>query len=213
MTPSHTPRVGWLATLGRHMGVWLAAALTVGCAGVMRVDSQVKTHAQWPAGALPVGQVHYLFERLPSQTNAEAAPQQAGLEAAVAQALSRAQWVAAPPGQTARWQTQVSARTTQLARAPWERQPDLPWMQNPPWKGNGPRPGGFTVVETPYFQRQLSVVVRDTQTAQVVYETTAFHDGRWRDSPALWQAMADAALDGFPRPAQPQRQVNIDIPR
>jgi hypothetical protein len=57
------------------------------------------------------------------------------------------------------------------------------------------------------------VVVRDTQTAQVVYETTAFHDGRWRDSPALWQAMADAALEGFPRPAQAQRQINIDIAR
>jgi hypothetical protein len=65
----------------------------------------------------------------------------------------------------------------------------------------------------PYYLRHLSVVVRDTQTAQVVFETTASHDGRWNDSPGLWQAMADAALDGFPQPGQPQRQVNIDIPR
>lgn len=208
------PRLG-LTTLGRHLLVWLAAALAAGCAGVMRIDNQVKTHTQWPAGALPTGQVHYRFERLPSQTSADTAPPpQAELEAWVAQALLRAQWVPAPPGETARWQAHVSARTEPVARAPWERQtPDAPWMQNPPWKGTGPRQSGFMVVETPHLQRQLSVVVRDTQTAQVVYETTAFHDGRWRDSPALWQAMADAALEGFPRPAQAQRQINIDIAR
>jgi hypothetical protein len=202
-----------LTTPGRHLLVWLAAALATGCAGVMRIDNQVKTHTQWPSGALPTGQVHYRFERLPSQTSADTAPPQAELEAWVAQALRRAQWAPAQPGQPARWQVQVGAHTTELDRAPWERSPHTTWIHSLPWKGQTPRQGGFMVVETPYFQRQLSVVVRDTQTAQVVYETTAFHDGRWRDSPALWQAMADAALEGFPRPAQAQRQINIDIAR
>ena len=198
-----------------HLLVWLTAALTAGCAGVMRVDSQVQTHEKWPPGALSTGEVHYHFERLPSQTGAgaETAPRQTELEAGVAQALRRAQWAPAQPGQPARWQVQVGAHTTELDRARWERSPHMVWMHGLPWKNQGPRTGGFMVVETPYFQRQLSVVVRDTQTAQVVYETTAFHDGRWRDSPALWQAMADAALEGFPHPTQPQRQINIDIAR
>ena len=41
----------------------------------------------------------------------------------------------------------------------------------------------------------------------------AAHDGRWNSSPALWTAMLDAALQGFPAPPAGVRQVNIEIPR
>lgn len=199
----------WLALAG----VAVAAALLTGCAGVMRVDSQVKTYAQWPSGALPTGKVHYRFERLPSQTSSEAARPQAELEGWVATALARSGWVPAASGDAPRWQVQATARTDKLARAPWERPEDNRWAMGGLWAGTGGHKGGFLVMEMPYYLRHLSVVVRDTQTAQVVFETTASHDGRWNDSPGLWQAMADAALDGFPQPGQPQRQVNIDIPR
>jgi hypothetical protein len=47
----------------------------------------------------------------------------------------------------------------------------------------------------------------------VVLETSARHDGRWNDSPALWRAMLDAALSGFPQQPAGLREVNIDIPR
>jgi hypothetical protein len=59
----------------------------------------------------------------------------------------------------------------------------------------------------------VSLVVRDGQTGRVAYETRAAHDGRWHDSPAVWRAMIDAALQGFPAPPTGNRTVNIDIPR
>ncbi len=214
MTTPHTPfpvhrTRRWLGLAG----VGVAAALLAGCASVMRVDSQVKTYAQWPSGALSTGKVHYRFERLPSQTSAETARPQADLESRVATALARAGWAPGASGDTPRWQVQVTARTDKLARAPWERPEDHRWGMGGLWIGGGSHKGGFFAMETPYYLRHLSVVVRDTQTAQVVFETSAAHDGRWNDSPGLWQAMADAALEGFPQPAQAQRQVNIDIPR
>ena len=54
MTPSHTPRVGWLATLGRHMGVWLAAAL---CAGVAGAQSFTYADFTSVAGVNMVGNI------------------------------------------------------------------------------------------------------------------------------------------------------------
>ena len=50
-------------------------------------------------------------------------------------------------------------------------------------------------------------------TGRVVYETRAAHDGRWNSSPALWTAMLDAALQGFPVPPSGVRRVNVEVPR
>ncbi len=71
----------------------------------------------------------------------------------------------------------------------------------------------FPRFETPYYQRAVSLVVRDAATGRVVYETRGAHDGRWNSSPALWMAMLDAALQGFPTPPTGVRQVNIEVPR
>jgi len=117
----------------------------------------------------------------------------------------------------------VSASTLKLPRAPWE-DPYNGW-----WPGFGPAmPGRDYVVtrtgqviwmpmfprfETPYYQRQVQVVVRHAATGRVVYETRAAHDGRWNSTPGLWTAMLDAALQGFPAPPEGLRQVNIEVPR
>jgi hypothetical protein len=71
----------------------------------------------------------------------------------------------------------------------------------------------FMHVETPYYQRELSLVIRRADNGQVVYETRAAHDGRWNSTSALWTAMLEAALQGFPAPPGGPRQVNIEIPR
>ena len=67
--------------------------------------------------------------------------------------------------------------------------------------------------DLPYYQRQVSLVVRDAASGRVVFETSAAHDGRWNSSPGLWRAMISAALEGFPAPPKGTRQVNIDVPR
>jgi hypothetical protein len=121
----------------------------------------------------------------------------------------------------------VSASNVRLPRAPWED----PWD----YGGWGPfghpfaMPGRDYVVtgsgqvvffpmmaprfETPYYQRTVSLVIRDAASGRVVYETRAAHDGRWNSTPALWTAMLDAALQGFPAPPTGVRQVNIEVPR
>ena len=206
--------------------------LTTGCASVMRVDNQVQSYASWPAGALPDGKVSYSFERLPSQSRGSAATMQTELERMVAHALARAGWQAQEAEGTAaslpRWRVQVTASVNKLPRAPWEDPRDSLWPRTSLFLGTGKTPGahspghrgaagltmgGLMVVEQPYYQRAVSVVVRDGTDARVVYETTAAHDGRWNDTPALWQAMLDAALTQFPKPPEGPRQVDIDIPR
>jgi hypothetical protein len=191
------------------------AALFAGCASVMRVDNQVKTYAQWASRADPTTIVSYRFERLPSQTQGPEATAHSALEGMVAGALARSGWQLAVEGAPTPWQVQVTARTDKLPRAPWEEPADGRWMRGGLWASHGARAGfsGMWMMDLPYYQRTLSVVVRDTRSSQVVYESTAAHDGRWNDSPALWQAMVDAALNGFPHPPAAVRQVNIDIPR
>ncbi len=203
----------------------LALALTSGCASVMRVDSEVQTHTQWPASAALDSPVSYAFERLPSQTTGPAAQGQAELEKLTEAVLARRGWRAvaaatsSPPGAAATstpvpWRVQVSASSLTLPRAPWDEPRDGLW---PRWglrAGTGGAGLGMMFsLDMPYHQRSVSLVVRDGRTGQIAYETTARHDGRWNSTPALWQAMIEAALTGFPQPAAAAQTVNIDIPR
>ncbi|WP_342129608.1 DUF4136 domain-containing protein [Hydrogenophaga sp. OTU3427] len=195
------------------------AALLGGCASVMRVDNEVQSFPQWPAGAPQRGD-RFAFERLPSQQSAAPSPGQDGLELAVRDALVG--WgMQLPVGQASvRWLVQVKAGGQRLPRAPWD--PD-PW-DRAQWRisggiGFGGRHGGIALgfpllnLEHPYYFREIAVVLRDAASGRVVYETRARHDGRWNDSPALWNAMVQGAMRDFPTPPAGVRQVNIDIPR
>ena len=67
--------------------------------------------------------------------------------------------------------------------------------------------------DMPYHLRRVNVVIRDARSGQVVYETSAAHDGRWNSTPALWGAMVDAALSDFPAPPKGARDIPIDVAR
>lgn len=202
-----------------------------GCAGVYRVDNRVESFARWtdhpqgqaqapgPTAVIPAPPQTYRFERLPSQASGSAAKAHTELESMVQAALVPLGWaLAAPPDQT-HWVVQVSSDHQRLANAPWED----------PWDGR--RFGWATQVqigvghgqimwspwlarpETPYHQRRVSLVIRDARTGQVTYETSAAHDSRWNGTPALWRAMVDAALQGFPTPPNGVRDIPIDVTR
>lgn len=219
-TPHAPGVVRWLGAAG--MAATLA--LSAGCAGVLRVDSQVDSHAQWSTGAnattgtAPVAPASYVFERLPSQNSGPGADAQTELEGLAREVLASKGWQPAstPSSPVAPWRVQVSASSVTLPRAPWDDPRDSAW---PRWglsasnHGVGIGFSGLLHADMPYHQRSVSVVVRDGQTGRAVYETSAAHDGRWNTSPALWRAMLDAALSDFPLPPQGTRQVNIDIPR
>jgi len=207
----------------------LAIAALSGCASVFLVDNDVQSFARWQdraAGAgVPAAPQVYRFERLPSQQDGQGAQGQTELERLTEPALARLGWTRAADGVRAPWTVQVAASTVRLPRAPWED----PWDRG--WGAFGPGfglPGRDYVVtgsgqvivfpafprfEMPYYQRAVSLLVRDAATGRVVYETRAAHDGRWHSSPGLWTAMLDAALQGFPAPPAGVRRVDIEVPR
>ena len=201
---------------------WIAIGFAVfcltGCGTVRLVDADVRSFATPPF--VPVG-ASYRFERLPSQ-QADLA-QQTRLEAIVQQALGKAglQRNDAAAG----YSVQVSASMKVDPYSPWDR-PSPGWGSG--WNfGFGLQSGnalimggspfldmpGFGMGDSPYYWRQVSLIIRDLSTAQVVYETHAAQDGPWADSEAVLPALFEAALKDFPNPPPGVRRINIEIPR
>lgn len=200
-----------------------AAVLLAGCAGVLRVDSQVESFARWDErSGLPAAPQRYQFERLPSQHQGQVGKAQTDLEQWTRDELAALGWHLAGPSEAAPgWRVTVQAQSVRSPFAPWEVPHGGYWPGISVYGGWG-RPGfgarfGFPLDPwwdaTPYYQRAVSIVIRDAATGQVAYETSAAHDSRWHSTPGLWQAMIRAALAGFPAPPQGVRQVNIDLPR
>lgn len=195
----------------------LAAGGLSGCASVYLVDNQVQSFARWSeaASSVPAAPQTYRFERLPSQMSNE--PAQATLERLSAEALASVGWTPATEASTAPWRVQVSASTVTLPRAPWESPPSPFRRADRVVTADGkvlymPMPM-FMEIQSPFYQRKVSLVIRDAASGRVVYETQAAHDGRWGGSEPLWGAMLNAALQGFPQAPDGPRQVNIDVPR
>jgi hypothetical protein len=183
----------------------LAAGLLSGCATTWLVDSQVQTFSSLPA--IPANAA-YRFERLPSQQSY--GEQQARLEAIAQQALNR---VGLRRDDAAtRYSVQIGARAQREAS---------------PWQDTWPGMGGDYVVtatgqlvmmqpfmrpELPWFRREVSLLIRDLGSNQIVYETHAVHEGRWADSVLVLPAMYDAALRDFPQATQGVKKVEITVP-
>jgi hypothetical protein len=62
------------------------------------------------------------------------------------------------------------------------------------------------------YWRQVSLVMRDTNGA-VLFESHASNDDVWSDGTAIFGAVLDAALEGFPEPPAGVRRITIEIPR
>lgn len=206
----------------------VAAGSLAGCASVYRVDNQVESFARWTDGVatsqaaavVPAPPQIYRFERLPSQSTGSAAQSADRLEQRVQEVLKPMGWtVTSGDATTAPWTVEVTGQSARLPRAPWED----PWERDRfGWSGQVQIGIGHGSVmlspwllrsELPYYQRQVSIVIRESATGRVAYETSAAHDGRWNSTPALWRAMVSAALEGFPAPPKGQRQINLDVPR
>ena len=189
-------------------GLWLMT----GCAGVRLVDTDVTAFPKWTA-APPGPGTAYRFERLPSQQNLAA--QQDAVEADARTALAKVGMELNPA--VARYSVQVVATTQIIERG----YPGYDGIFGGPglFLGGGNRGLGFGLSfpmrfpEPTYFKRELSMLMRELSTQQVVFETRAFHDGVWSDTQAVFPAMMDAALRGFPEPPPGTRRINVEIPR
>jgi hypothetical protein len=198
-----------------------------GCASVRIVDSQVAAFSKLEA--LPAAASAWRFEALPSQQNLDeaAAARRNKIEAMATAELAKAGFAPQPlptSSSAAAFTVQLSARIQRLDRGPFDA-----WDG---WHGGGLYGWGLPgrdyvvtgsgrVIPTPYFPRpeppwyvrEVALLIRDTKDNRIVYETQARHEGRWADDDAVLPAMLAAALQGFPKPPEGKRMVNIEIPR
>ena len=182
-----------------------AALWLTGCASTRLVDSDVQSFSQL-AGA--PARATYSFERLPSQ-QAQGA-QQSAVEEQARLALAKVglrQDSAAPF-----YRVQAHARTDLLAYPDYWDGPGWGWGG---WGGGRGFYGGLSMRFPPptLYRREVGLILREAASGTVVYETRAVHEGVWTDNPAVFAAMFDAALNGFPTPPSGQRRIVLEIPR
>ena len=187
------------------MPLLCAALWLTGCASTRLVDSDVQSFSQL-AGA--PARATYSFERLPSQ-QAQGA-QQSAVEEQARLALAKVglrQDSAAPF-----YRVQAHARIDLQAYPDYWDGPGWGWGG---WGGGRGFYGGLSMRFPPptLYRREVGLILREAATGNVVYETRAVHEGVWTDNPAVFAAMFDAALSGFPTPPTGPRRIVLEIPR
>ena len=196
-------------------GLILAAGLLSGCASMRIVDSDVVSVVAAPAGMSLQG-AKYRFERLPSQANNP----EAGLAEQQAQAAMTAVGLVRDDA-NAQLSVLVGFAGTQYLADAWGR-PLPPGDWSPYYgsismgRGIGPNVGlgmGMRFPPPTQYRREVSLIMRDLKSGQVVYETRATHDGPWSDSAQVFATLFQAAMANFPNPPAGLRRVNIEIPR
>lgn len=187
----------------------LSLGFLSGCASLNSFSSQVSSHGSWPADRQPGA---YVFERLPSQTaTPELASQQTQLEDAARPALAAAGFTEAADPSLAKVVVQLASQVQVEARPPLDNfwYPYGRWGWGGFW---GPGRGGIALgvnLEPPYVQMQVSVLMRDRSTHQVLYETRARHERLGSVDARLYPLLFEAALKDFPLVAVSPRTVTL----
>lgn len=211
----HGPTLSNRDTRSRRAAlVALSAGATVimlaGCAGMNSLSSEVASYGEWPRGQAPGT---YAFERLPSQQ--ARTQEQEALEAAARPALEAAGFRPAPGGAEPQTLVQVGARVTRTDYSPWD---DPLW-----WRGSfgywryGPWPGpawrlGLRA-DTPRYDREVALLLRDRASGKPVYEARASSDGFNTGNAAVMAALFTAALKDFPAAGLNPRTVVVPLAR
>lgn len=187
--------------LAKLLGLLIAATwLLSGCATGYLLDNNVQSFSS--LSALPA-QPAYRFERLPSQQ----APGQAELEAFADGALHKAGL--RRDDANAVYSVQVSARLERVLSpyaGPWNG-----WGHGAGWGwGMG---GSYWGMESPWYHREVAVIMRELSSSRVVFESHAANDGPWLNDAEVFTAMFEAALQGFPQPPAGPRRVDIPVGR
>jgi hypothetical protein len=191
----------------KRLGSWLLRLTLVwglvGCASTRLIDSQVNSFA--PAPLVPGA--GFAFERLPSQQTA----QQDLLERLALTTLNR---VGLHLDTTSpRYLLQLgSSLRLQTTYPNTGLSGSMGWGLGTGRAGSSHKHLMLWMDSRTLYLREFSLVMRDAATGAVVYETHASNDNPWPDDEAIWGALIDAALQGFPKPPTGPRQVPIDIP-
>ena len=202
----------------------LCSLLLSGCNSMRIIESQVQTSTQWPVTAsqsAAPAKAFFRLDRLPADVNnLQAGWAEVELEAALA-----------PLGWTrndtqAQYTIWIGVRAAEFIADPWGRPVRGPWVNrfnisigtgyrphgvgwglgmNSGMRAGFPPPSGYA--------QEVSIIIRDLQTSNVVYQTKALHEGPWSDHPNIWRPMISAALQGFPNPSVLNRRVDTTIAR
>jgi Domain of unknown function (DUF4136) len=210
--------------LGAGMKTWwrtgacggLSLLLLTACSGLRTVDTDVTAFPQW-RNAPPGPNTAYRFERLPSQQLPQ--EQQDAVELAARAALAKVGMVlmAAAP----RYAVQVVSSSQPVNDGYSGFGGPGVFLGGGSGIGGGGGGGGVGVglsfplgrSASSSVRHDLTIVMREVSTQQVVFETRATHGGTSSDKLAVLPAMMDAALRGFPEPPLGTRRINVEVPR
>lgn len=195
--------------------ILLASALTACATGPRTVGADVRTSAAQPPGNAVLQGAHYRFERGPLVAG-QPAPEK--LEAMAQAALARVGTVRDDA------RPRVSVQVGGYVNAYWMDDAFYSGRSNASlalgmgigrgWRGGGIGFGpGWPLQDPsiPAYASEVSLLMRDVQTGQIVYDTRARHDGPWHDTENVLAALFVAALEGYPQPAQPVRRVGVPL--
>jgi hypothetical protein len=202
----------------------LCSLLLSGCNSMRIIESQVQTSTQWPVTAsqsAAPAKAFFRLDRLPADVNnLQAGWAEVELEAA----LASLGWTRNDT--QAQYTIWIGVRAAEFIADPWGRPVRGPWVNrfnisigtgyrphgvgwglgmNSGMRAGFPPPSGYA--------QEVSIIIRDLQTSNVVYQTKALHEGPWSDHPNIWRAMIGAALQGFPNPSVLNRRVDTTIAR
>lgn len=208
MGPATYPFTRWLALALSA----LAVTFLTGCASMRLIDSDVVSVSAVPPGTSLQG-AKYRFERLPSQVHNP----EAGLAEQQAQAAMTAVGLVRDDAQ-AQLSVMVGFSGNSYLADPWGRPlgPAYGSISIGSGWGGGSHIGlgmGMRFPPPTHYRREVSLIMRDLKSGQVVYETRAIHSGPWNDSVRIFATLFQAAMANFPNPPAGQRRVNIEVPR
>lgn len=199
------------------IAVVLSAVVLAGCAvGPRNVDAFVQTTAARAPGAAVLAGAHYKFEPV-QQAVGQPAPER--LEAMAQTAMARVGMVRDDI------QPRISVQVGGNVGAYWIDGGGRPFgYGNPGWSfglgvGHTFRGGGIGFgfggpmwdSSVPAYVSEVSLLMRDLQTGQIVYDTRARHDGPWHDTENVLAALFVAALEGYPAPTSAVRRVDVPL--
>lgn len=214
-----------ISARARSFGLLFLMALSIlalsGCSSLRVIESQVQTTPQWTS-TVPA-KASYRWDRLPADANN---PQAGWAEVVLESALAPLGWTRNDT--EAEYTVWVGVRTAEYLLDAWGRPVRGPWTHHvhismgtgfrtrgvglgvgyglPLYRYNGFPPA------TGYAQ-EVSIIIRDLRTSNVVYQTKATHEGPWSDHATILQSMMSAALQGFPNPPALNRRVDTRITR
>lgn len=206
----------WLVWCGV---LWLMA----GCAATS-ITSQVQSFGRWPEGRKPGT---FAFDVLPSQqVQANAHRTAPGtLQAAALPSLQALGFTLLSSDQTDRAEVLVQLGLDVRAEPRMRYEPFVPYPYFPPYPyPHGPLsprwragvvwggPGWVASMDPPWLTMRVSVVLRDRQSGQVLYETHASHDRIGAVDEAALPYLFEAALRDFPNPPPGPRVIDIPLP-